>query len=166
MSLRSNIRFHALLLAPVLIVLLLVIYFSTTKISTVFTLFSFAAVGGVTSNYLRLRDLPIADSTPTDEDSRRLAILQLYLSPIVAGLFGLILFMAMVGKLVSGALFPAFVEPASNPDDILAPFTAAKVASAADAAKLCIWAFIAGFAEKLVPNVIDRLVAESNKKKG
>jgi hypothetical protein len=34
-------------------------------------------------------------------------------------------------------------------------------ADAMEAAKLCVWSFVAGFGERLVPNTIDRIAADT-----
>jgi hypothetical protein len=80
----------------------------------------------------------------------------LYLAPVSGAIFALLLFFIFLGRLLQGGLFPdvsrvsrfywginewAHEEPALS------------------LAKLLVWSFIAGFAERFVPDILDRLVA-------
>ncbi len=83
-------------------------------------------------------------------------------SPILGAVFASVLYLVFVAHLVTGDLFPTFncgtVPPPAAPD--FASFShCTNPLSAADWAKLAVWAFVAGFAERFVPDVLTRLAA-------
>jgi hypothetical protein len=65
------------------------------------------------------------------------------------GIFSLLLYLILLGNLLSGGIFPGFTKGGPLPDD-----------AAADWARMFVWAFIAGFAERLVPDTLDQLVGQ------
>ncbi len=66
---------------------------------------------------------------------------------------------------MKGALFPNLVVmPTTTYDTPFLKFVFGTVeASNEDFAKLLVWSFVAGFSERLMPDMIDRLVAKSTK---
>ena len=91
-----------------------------------------------------------------DETSRWMMTLQIYVSPLVGALFAFVLYGAFASNLIEGALFPRFQLDARFTG--LAEFARHSTpVTNADAGKAMFWAFVAGFAEGLVPNFIDKL---------
>lgn len=86
-------------------------------------------------------------------------------APILGVIFSLLLLLCFQGGLVNGALFPNLeVMPATTLETPFLQFLFGTVrASNQDFAKLLVWSFIAGFSERLMPDMIDRLVAKSSK---
>jgi hypothetical protein len=89
---------------------------------------------------------------------------QIVLVPIYGGLFALTLYVAFLSQIVTGALFPQFYVPQFHTPptttDAQAFFRDTFPASGADLAKLLFWALIAGFSERLVPQIIERTGAD------
>lgn len=86
--------------------------------------------------------------------------LQIFLSPLFGGLFAFVLYGVFAAGLIQGSIFPAFN---GTQDDYETPHDfAAKTLPATnqDAAKAILWAFVAGFAEGVVPNFIDKLIKD------
>jgi len=85
---------------------------------------------------------------------------QIALVPIYGGLFALILYVAFLSQIVTGALFPQFYVPAfdwpPNTANAQAFFRDTFPASGADLAKLLFWSLIAGFSERMVPQIIGK----------
>ncbi|WP_323120049.1 hypothetical protein [Burkholderia alba] len=126
-------------------------------------LFTVGGVGAVLANYRRLSEIPeqMADINLT---LRRTAIVQIFVSPFIGGTFALLLWMLFFSGILQGSLFPV-IEGAdqlySNFHDLMAnthPY------SYVDAAKGVVWAFVAGYAERFVPNVIDRIASDAEAK--
>jgi hypothetical protein len=80
----------------------------------------------------------------------------LAVSAISGAIFATILYMLFAGELLQGGLFPQGRSLCllGAPDCDIPP---------KDLAKLLIWCFIAGFAERFVPDALDRLVSRSAK---
>ncbi|HEX9930112.1 MAG TPA: hypothetical protein VGB02_16380 [Pyrinomonadaceae bacterium] len=95
------------------------------------------------------------------------------LSPLSGAIFALILYMLFVSGLVSGHLFPIprtftveDINSAKNPSISLFDFLSASGAiNGVGYGKLLIWSFIAGFAERFVPDKLNKLVARDETEK-
>lgn len=86
----------------------------------------------------------------------------IYISPFLGGVFANLLFLLFASGLLTGPLFPT-IAPGERFFGIAGPV------SGAELAKLLIWCFIAGFAEKFVPDRLEQLAqkgteAQSNPK--
>jgi hypothetical protein len=94
---------------------------------------------------------------------------QISLVPIYGALFALILYVGFLGQIVTGPLFPRFYIPAfSKPpvsDDLVKFFRETSPATGADAAKLLFWCLIAGFSERLIPQIISHTSSDATEKK-
>jgi hypothetical protein len=115
-------------------------------------------VGGIVSSQRRLQRIP-NDSDPLISvfglDS---AGYYLWLSPLLGAIFSVTLMAMFVGGLLKGALFPDFHLSSTNR---FFDFTWTTVPrGSAEYAKLFVWAFLAGFAERLVPDSLDRLASK------
>lgn len=73
----------------------------------------------------------------------------LWLSPLLGAIFAVLLMLMFLGGILQGIAFPAFKEATTVWN--------ALPASPSDYGKLFTWAFLAGFAERLVPDSLDRL---------
>ncbi|MFT4940247.1 MAG: hypothetical protein ACI88A_003299 [Paraglaciecola sp.] len=98
---------------------------------------------------------------------------QILLVPIFGGVFSLVLYALFLSEIVSGDLFPEFAmpkPPTSGPDDqfMLSLFTNTYPETGQDLGKFLFWSFVAGFSERLVPQIISKVAAtasESDDKK-
>lgn len=161
------IRIHAAVQPILLIAVIIVIarWIPVGKATNVLTVFFIGALGGATSVYYRLKDFPLDKQAALTLKDSLTACLQVYTSSFVGGIFAFVLFTALISKIVAGSLFPVFAtdQEAFFYIDVLAYHTAK---SNVDTGKLLLWCFIAGFIERLVPNIIDKMVKdrEGNKK--
>ena len=161
-TLSRSPRFHASIAALVVVALIvLTLTFNPGNVSLLVTIFMCGATGGFISTYLRLRKLPIVDTALMGGNANTLAILQVYVGPVIGGALGLVLYALALTGLVGGDLFPEFANTEDAYTDISTLFTSITPATNIDAAKGLIWGFIAGFGEMLVPNILDRIIAET-----
>jgi hypothetical protein len=112
-------------------------------------------LGGFVSIQQRLRKIG-------DEELSLLAQswFQILLIPVYGAIFAGLLFVAFLGNIVEGQLFPkfaypAFTQPMPTHEDIRAFLSNIDPASGADLAKLIFWSFVAGFSERFVPQIIE-----------
>ncbi|HUS11057.1 MAG TPA: hypothetical protein VMZ30_11375, partial [Pyrinomonadaceae bacterium] len=86
---------------------------------------------------------------------------QILLIPVYGGIFALVLYLAFLGGIVEGALFPrfsvpAFTTPYPTAEDVKMFLISTYPSTGTDVAKLIFWSFLAGFSERLVPQIISR----------
>jgi hypothetical protein len=80
----------------------------------------------------------------------------------VAVAFAFVLYLVFMGGILSGELFPAF-QNTTEPFVSIGQFVGCvNPDTNADFAKLLLWAFVAGFSEKFVPNLIARLEGQAS----
>ena len=122
----------------------------------------FGAVGGLISVQQRLQALPEDDPLfgLLAISSSRFSV---FFSPLVGAIFAIILYLFFIGHLLSGSLFPDISTPAATTSVVPFNVFAAQTGpiGGADWAKLVIWCFIAGFGERLVPDILNRLIMRS-----
>lgn len=80
------------------------------------------------------------------------------LIPIYGGIFALVLHVVFLSEIITGALFPVYSVPAFNDPATLKDFreffSSTLPKTGQDTAKMLVWAFCAGFSERLVPQII------------
>lgn len=116
------------------------------------------SAGGTANAYRRLQRLQATEPTLREQVPRALAVLQVYASPVVGAVFAAVLYVLFLAGLLQGELFPTF-DCAAEPFTDFAAFADCGPSTNSDVAMALVWAFVAGFGEKLVPNVLDRFIA-------
>jgi hypothetical protein len=85
---------------------------------------------------------------------------QILLIPVYGGIFALVLYLAFLSGIVEGTLFPRLSVPTfGNPpstEDMKNLFMLTYPTTGVDLAKLIFWSFVAGFSERLVPQIISK----------
>jgi hypothetical protein len=81
--------------------------------------------------------------------------------------FALVLYVILLSGIVSGHLFPEFYfpqRPESGPNNayILDVLTQTYPNSGEDLAKFLFWSFVAGFSERLVPQIISKVTSSAS----
>ncbi len=95
----------------------------------------------------------------------------LLLSPIIGMIFAVVIFAIFAGGFISGDLVPNFACDAAGHaalckgHDFLSFAISSVPATRDDWAKLAVWAFAAGFLERLVPDILTRIAATAEVKK-
>jgi hypothetical protein len=117
--------------------------------------FGCGLVGGFVSIQQRMKDVK-------DEELDLLSRswFQILLIPVYGGIFAIVLYLVFLSGIVEGALFPqlsvpAFGTPPSS-EDMKNLFISTYPTTGVDLAKLIFWSFVAGFSERLVPQIINK----------
>lgn len=124
------------------------------------------SLGATVSTLMRLQKIDTRREPLMLWMSLQQGAVSLWLSPIFGALFGLIFLLLMRAGLVSGALFPDFTK-GDWPNSGLhiafenCPGHAACGAIYKDFTWIIMWTFAAGWAERLVPDVINRLTSQT-----
>jgi hypothetical protein len=90
--------------------------------------------------------------------------LSVQIAPIIGGLSAALLAFLFASGLISGALFPK-VAIIGTPQGALPLFLPLNSANDLSFAMLVVWSFVAGFAERLIPDALDRLASQAEKEK-
>jgi hypothetical protein len=84
-------------------------------------------------------------------------VINFLLAVIEGGIFAVLLYLAFMGNLVSGTLFPTFRNPVPTDMNLFHIFLERGLNSHGDFAKALVWGFLAGFSERLVPDFLNTL---------
>ncbi len=120
-------------------------------------------VGGFVSSQRRMQNIPSEGDPLISVFGLDNAGYFLWLSPLLGAIFAVILALMFVAGLLKGSVFPDFYVPLRGVPRGLPFFHFTwntLPTSGAEYAKLLVWAFLAGFAERLVPDSLDRLASK------
>jgi hypothetical protein len=129
--------------------------FTGEKFMVSWVCFGCGLVGGFVSIQQRLKKV-------SSEDLALLANswFQIALIPVYGGIFALVIYVGFLSKIVVGDLFPLFSIPAFHTPptsaDMQAFFRDTYPVSGSDLAKLLFWCFVAGFSERLIPQILGK----------
>ena len=117
-------------------------------------------IGGFVSSQRRMQSIPSDGDPLISVFGLDNADYYLFLSPLLGAVFAVVLTWMFIAGFVRGSVFPDFFVSLPNAHHGLPLFhftwnTLPK--SSEEYAKLFVWAFLAGFAERLVPDSLDRL---------
>lgn len=115
-------------------------------------------VGGFVSSQRRMQSIPTDTDPLISVFGLDNAGYFLWLSPLLGAIFAVVLTMMFVGGILKGTVFPSFSVPRVEAGMSFMTFGRMSLPTGGEEyAKLFIWAFLAGFAERLVPDSLDRL---------
>jgi len=147
----------------VLVIIINVLGISQSRPATFLPVLFIGAMGGLLSMQQRYQSVP-REGDPIDNISELTqSWSRLFLPAISGAIFALLLYMLIIGGLLQGDLFPKLPDQLSKPQPdgvgLLDLVTQARPASGSDYAKLVVWSFLAGFAERFVPDTLSRFVS-------
>lgn len=117
--------------------------------------FGCGLVGGFVSIQQRMKNV-------SDEELDLLSRswFQILLIPVYGGIFAIVLYLAFLSGIVEGTLFPRLSIPSfgipPSTADMKNLFMSTYPTTGVDLAKLIFWSFVAGFSERLVPQIISK----------
>lgn len=124
-------------------------------------LFCAGTLGAVANNYKRFLQIPSSDRKASPLLQSKLITVQIYLSPLIGGVFAIVLYAAFMSGILSGVLFPRFPSLDEKYTDVTTFLMTTTPERNLDAAKALLWSFLAGFSERFVPNILDKVIADS-----
>jgi hypothetical protein len=136
-----------------------------TLVATLLILMLAGALGGFMSLLQRIQNTPTGGDPLISIFEIQNGAFSLYLAPVSGAIFAVLLYLIFLGKLVSGGIFPEGLTPfhlSWGP----VHWTADPQMTPDNYAKLVVWSFIAGFAERFVPDTLDRLVSRAREAEG
>ena len=133
------------------------VLFFNQRLMISWVVFICGIIGGFVSIQQRLKNIK-------DEEIQLLceSWFQILLIPIFGAIFSLILYCVFLSGLITSVAFPVFYfpqPPQTGPgtDFIIKVLRETYPSTGPDLAKLIFWSFVAGFAERLVPQIISKL---------
>ncbi len=132
----------------------------------VFDVFGVGMLGGLFSTLLRVQKFKlggIREATALSEPGSQLTVI---LAPAIGGAGAVVLFVMLAAGFLKGAFFPDLPEiHFGKGADGLEDLFQLQLVSSTEAAKLYLLCFLAGFSERLVPDVMSRLSAMAEKER-
>jgi hypothetical protein len=132
-------------------------WYDQVLVGTLLLVMFAGATGGFVSLQRRVQSIPTDGDPLYSIFQLENGLTSVYLSPLSGAIFAVVLFLIFLANLVGGMIFPKVTGfdfqlgavgwkaiPPTEP--------------AVEYAKLMVWSFIAGFAERFVPDALDRLV--------
>jgi hypothetical protein len=123
-------------------------------------------LGGFVSSQRRMETIPNDGDPLISVFGLDSADYYLWLSPLLGATFATVLLFMFIGGILEGSVFPAFYAPHSGNEGLSNFWFAWETVptTAGEYGKLFVWAFLAGFAERLVPDSLDRLASKLSPK--
>ncbi len=119
------------------------------------------SVGAVVNNYFRLSRIATHSEAVEADLQRNSVTVQLYVSLFLSGILGFVAYGLFLSGLLQGELFPKFSNLDCKYSSLKELLTSVAPEKNGDAAKALFWAFIAGFSERFIPNILDSIVAKA-----
>jgi hypothetical protein len=129
-------------------------------VAMVFSIMYCGIIGGFVSSQRRMQKLSLEGDPLVSVFGLDSSGYYLWLSPLLGGIFAMVLFLMFAAGVFKGIIFPEFFISKPRPPGALSFFAFTwntLPVSSEEYAKLFVWSFLAGFAERLVPDSLDRL---------
>jgi hypothetical protein len=129
--------------------------FTTVNLSLLGMIIVPGILGGVVSTIQRVQKARLRGNADVDLSELQEGKLGIYMSPVLGGVFAMLLFFLFAGEFMTGHMFPKV-----SFDNLLLPESDGL--EMAEMSKVVIWSFIAGFAERFVPDKLERFTKDAS----
>lgn len=133
-------------------------YMGQTLVSAVVLVMLMGALGGFLSVQQRIAKISTEQDPILTMFQLQRGLFAVRLAPLTGALCALVMFLIFQAGLLTGTLFPTMTGFDFHLGDMQGPGAIEKELIG-DFAKLLVWCFIAGFAERFVPDTLDKLIA-------
>jgi hypothetical protein len=134
-------------------------YLGQTLVSAVVLVMMMGALGGFLSVQQRIAKISTEDDPILTMFQLQRGLFAVRLAPLTGALCALVLFLIFQAKLLTGVIFPEMTGFNFQLGQIHVPSWTADTKLIAEFAKMLVWCFVAGFAERFVPDTLDKLIA-------
>ncbi len=141
----------------ILAAMFVIVMFTNVEIFMVtWAVFTCGVLGGFVSIQQRLKNMDALEIRLLSN-----SIFRILLIPLYGGIFALVLYSLFYAEILSGHLFPTIYVPVAPEIPIFEYFKKVCIENypqtGQDWAKLLFWSFVAGFCERLVPQLVNSL---------
>jgi len=134
-------------------------YLGQTLVSAVVLVMMMGALGGFLSVQQRIAKISTEEDPILTMFQLQRGLFAVRLAPLTGALCALVLFLIFQAKLLTGVIFPEMTGFNFQLGQIHVPSWTADTKLIAEFAKMLVWCFVAGFAERFVPDTLDKLIA-------
>ena len=128
------------------------------KALIIMTLLALAGIAGATGGMMSVIQRVQTDTPESDAMTNLWALSQaetaVFFAPVTGLIFALVLSLFFAGGVLSGSVFPDFSDPQHQAEWFMVLFTGKALAV------WLLWAFVAGFCERMVPDALDTLAKQ------
>lgn len=147
---------------------LLIAHFSGSEVPVLVIVVLLGILGAFFSALTRLYKVDEAGAaliSPTVEHlGGRYLLMYSFVPPVIGAIAAVVLYLIFLAQLVKGGLFPNIdCASAKKCEDIQGLMHNFLPVTPADFGKVMVWSFVAGFSERLVPDLLQSLVARQGK---
>jgi len=128
------------------------------QLNVMFAVFFCGAVGAVVNNYFRLAKISESNVNLDSALANPAVTIQMWVSPLLSGILGFVVFGLFLSGIIQGPLFPKFSALDGGYANLSNFLGSVAPEKNLDVAKALVWAFIAGFSERFIPGVLDAIV--------
>ncbi len=128
------------------------------KTLIILTLLALAGIAGATGGMMSVSQRVQTDTPESDAITNLWALSQaetaVFFAPVTGLIFALVLSLFFAGGVLSGSVFPDFSDPKYHSEWFMVLFNGKALAV------WLLWAFVAGFCERMVPDALDALAKQ------
>jgi hypothetical protein len=161
-EMRSRISLRIVEVLVITITALALLAWKAGQFPTLYVAIFAGLIGGMVSVQQRIQSAPPGADAIRSVMSLSNGLLSVYLSPVIGAISAGLFFMLLLGGYLKGDLFPeltsASAKAGPRPLSLYEFLDQSGPSSGVWYAKLIIWSFLAGFAERLVPDTLTRFV--------
>jgi hypothetical protein len=122
------------------------------------TIMFMGAMGAFLSLQQRIQSIPSSGDAIVNVLAIHNGRFSIFLAPLSGAIFAVLAYLFFTGDLIQGAFFPDFRDHENKNVVIEQLFFNVEPGKGTELAKLLLWCFVVGFAERLIPDTLNRMI--------